>query len=225
MAENRILERYSKSALIQMFGSAGLFRVFYSPCERWRLPNNSVCFLTTAQKSLKILPNVKGRLAMVGRCSCGNVEFEVLGEPILCASCHCADCHEGSRRIEALPNAAPILDSYGGTQHVVFRKDRVKFLKGTEFLKTLKVDDDSPKRVYAECCNSYVLLDIPSPMPAVPIYRGRFEGKIPQLEMRINAKFKPNAVNIPYDVPSYSSFPLKFVRKLIGAKIAMFFGA
>ena len=103
---------------------------------------------------------------------------------------------------------------------MVFRKDRVRYLKGTEFLKTFKVDDDSPNRVYAACCNSYMLLDIPAPMPAVPVYRGRFQGEIPPLEMRINAKFKPED-NIPRDVPSYSSFPLKFVRKLLGAKIAM----
>jgi len=161
---------------------------------------------------------------MIGRCSCGNVELEVIGEPLLCASCHCADCHEGSRRIEALPNAAPVLDSYGGTQHMVFRKDRVKYVKGTQFLKSLKVDDDSPNRVYASCCNSYILLDIPDPMPAIPVYRGRFQGAVPSIEMRINAKFTSDGVSTPRDVPRYPSFPFKFVRKIIGAKIAMIFG-
>lgn len=161
---------------------------------------------------------------MIGRCSCGNVELEVTGEPILCASCHCVDCHEGSRQIEALPNAGPVLDSYGGTPHRVYRKDRVRYLKGTQFLKSLKVDSDSPNRVYTACCNSYMLLDIPGPMPAVPVFRGRFQGDIPPLEMRINAKFKADDVNIPHDVPCYSSFPLKFVRKILGAKIAMVFG-
>jgi hypothetical protein len=159
---------------------------------------------------------------MTGRCSCGNVELEVIGEPLLSVSCHCADCHQGSRQIEALPNAASVLDSYGGTQHLVFRKDRVRYLKGTQFLKSLKVDEDSPSRVYASCCNSYMLLDTAGPMPIFPVYRGRFQGETPPLEMRINAKFKSES-NIPSDAPIYSSFPLKFVRKLIGAKIAMIF--
>ena len=146
------------------------------------------------------------------------------GKPILCASCHCSDCYEGSRQIESLPNAAPILDSFGGTQHIVYRKDRVRYLKGTEFLKSLKVDEDSPARVYAACCNSYLLLDIPAPMPATPVFRGRFQGEIPPLEMRINVKPKPDAALIPRDVPCYSSFPFRFIRRILAAKLAMVFG-
>jgi hypothetical protein len=160
---------------------------------------------------------------MIARCACGNVELEVVGKPMICVACHCADCREGSRRIEALPNAGSILDSYGGTQHVLYRKDRIKYLKGTQSLKNLKVDDDSPNRVYAECCNSYLLLDLPIPMHWVPICRNRFQGEVPALEMRINAKFKPGVVDIPRDVPVYPSFPLKFVTKLLGSKIAMMF--
>ncbi len=160
---------------------------------------------------------------MIASCKCGNVELEVIGKPILCAACHCADCHEGSRRIEALPNAAPVLDSFGGTSHVLYRKDRIQYLKGTELLKSLKVDEDSPSRVYASCCNSYMLLDIPDPMRWVPVFRGRLQGEVPPLEMRINAKFKPGAPGAPQDAPCYRSFPLKFVRKLLGSRIAMMF--
>jgi hypothetical protein len=157
------------------------------------------------------------------RCACGNVELEAIGKPIICAACHCADCHEGSRKIETLPNAPRVLDSYGGTAHLLYRKDRVKHLKGTEFLTSLKVDDDSPKRIYTTCCNSYLLLDLPNPMHWVPIFRGRFQGDVPPLEMRINVKLKPENTNAPTDVPSYGSFPFKFVRKLIGARFAMMF--
>jgi hypothetical protein len=66
-----------------------------------------------------------------------------------------------------------------------------------------------------------MLLDIPDPMPVVPISRNRFQGEIPKLEMRINAKFKSDGRQPPQDAPSYSAFPLKFVRKLLGAKISM----
>jgi hypothetical protein len=152
------------------------------------------------------------------------VEFEVTGEPMLCAACHCADCHEASRRIEALPNAGSVLDSYGGTSHLIYRKDRFKYLKGTQLLKSVQVEKDSPKHVYSTCCNSYLLLDIRDPMPAVPIFRGRFQGEIPPLQMRFNAKFKSDALDVPRDVPCYTSFPFIFARKLIGAKFAMIFG-
>jgi len=161
---------------------------------------------------------------MIARCSCGGVELEVMGEPILCAACHCADCYEGSRRIEALPNASPVLDSFGGTPHVLHRKDRIRYLKGSDSLKSLKVDDDSPKRIYSACCNSYLLLDLPSPMHWVPVFRGRFQGEPPALEMRINVKTNAGVAGAPTDVPSYPSFPIKFVMRLLGARFAMMFG-
>ena len=157
------------------------------------------------------------------RCLCGSVELEATGAPIICAACHCADCLEGSRRLEALPNARPILDSYGGTPYVLYRKDRVKYLKGAQLIKSLKVDDDSPNRAYTTCCNSFMLLDLPNPMHWVPVFRGGFQGKVPSLEMRINAKFKKGSGDFPRDVPTYSSLSLKFVRKLLGSKIAMVF--
>ncbi|WP_438014179.1 hypothetical protein WMF18_25045 [Sorangium sp. So ce315] len=39
--------------------------------------------------------------------------------------------------------------------------------------------------------------------------------------MRIYTKLKPENSDIPNDVPSYSTFPLRFVAKLVAAKIAM----
>jgi hypothetical protein len=160
---------------------------------------------------------------MTARCSCGGVELEATGAPILGVVCHCADCHEGSRRIEALPNSSPVLDRYGGTPYLLYRKDRVKYLKGTESLQGFKVEADSPQRVFAACCNSAMLLDLDRPMHWVPIYRGRFQGEVPSLQMRINAKFKHDAIDAPRDLPIHSSFPLKFVVKLIAAKVAMIF--
>ena len=156
-------------------------------------------------------------------CKCGGVELEVTGALILCAACHCADCYAGSRQIEALPNACPILDRFGGTPYVLYRKDRIRYSKGAQLVKGFKVEVDSPSRIVATCCNSAMLMDLPNPMHWVPVYRARFQGEVPALEMRINAKFKATDIDVPSDVPSYSSFPLKFVAKLLAAKVAMVF--
>jgi len=153
----------------------------------------------------------------IARCFCGNVELETTGAPIICAACHCSDCHEGSRRIEALSNARPILDSQGGTPYVLYHKDRVKYLKGVQLVTGLKVDDDSPNRAYSTCCNSFLFLDLPNPMHWIPIFRGGFQGEVPNLEMRINVESKLGI----HDVPTYTSLSLKLVRKLLGSKIAM----
>jgi hypothetical protein len=41
------------------------------------------------------------------------------------------------------------------------------------------------------------------------------------LQMRICTKSKPQSGDVPNDVRGYSGFPLKFVAKLVAAKIAM----
>ena len=55
----------------------------------------------------------------------------------------------------------------------------------------------------------------------VSIYRARFQGDVPPLQMRICTKFKPENGDVPRDVPGYASFPLKFLAKLLAARIAM----
>jgi hypothetical protein len=55
----------------------------------------------------------------------------------------------------------------------------------------------------------------------VSVYRARFHGVAPPLQMRICTKSKPQSGDVPNDVRGYSGFPLKFVAKLVAAKIAM----
>ena len=156
------------------------------------------------------------------RCSCGSVELEVSGASITSAVCYCDDCQEGSRRIEDLPNAGPVRDSDGGTAYVLYRKDRVRFSRGTPLLQGLKIREKSPtNRVVATCCNSAMLLNFDDAKWWVDVYRTRFQADIPPLRMRVCTKFKSDDRDVPRDVPSYSTFPLKFVGKLLAAKIAM----
>jgi hypothetical protein len=39
--------------------------------------------------------------------------------------------------------------------------------------------------------------------------------------MRVCAKFKPDTGHVPSDAPVYSGYSLKFLAKLVAAKIAM----
>jgi hypothetical protein len=156
------------------------------------------------------------------RCSCGNVELEAIGAPITSVVCYCNDCQEGSRQIEALPNARPVRDPDGGTAYVLCRKDRVKCSRGAQFLLGHKIKEKSvTNRVVATCCNSAMFLNFDSGPHWVSVYRARFHGNVPPLEMRNYTKFRPAHSDVPNDVPSYSTFPLRFVAKLIAAKIAM----
>ena len=159
---------------------------------------------------------------MTARCSCGSVELEAIGAPIVSAVCYCDDCQEGARLVEAFPNAPPVRDPDGGSAYLVYRKDRVQFSRGAQFLRGHKIREKSAtNRVVATCCNSAMLLNFDDGKHWVDIYRARIQGEIPPLEMRICTKFKAESGEVPNDVPSYSTFPLRFLAKLLAARIAM----
>jgi hypothetical protein len=159
---------------------------------------------------------------MIASCSCGSVELEAIGAPIVGAVCYCDDCQEGARQIEALPNAGSVQDLDGGTAYIVFRKDRVKCTRGTQFLKSHKIREKSvTNRVIATCCNSAMFLNFDDSKHWVNVYRARIKGNVPPLHMRICTKYRSKNGDIPSDVPSYSGYPLKLLAKLLAARIAM----
>ena len=158
----------------------------------------------------------------IARCSCGSVELQATGAPIASVVCYCDDCQEGSRQIEALPNARPVRDRDGGTAYVLYRTDRVECSRGAQLLKGHKIREKSAtSRVVASCCNSPMNLKFDDRRHWVSMYRARFQADVPPLQMRICTKFKPENGDVPNDVPSYSTFPLKFLAKLLAARIAM----
>jgi hypothetical protein len=166
--------------------------------------------------------SVPPKNVMAASCSCGSVELEAIGAPIISAVCYCDDCQEGSRQIEALPNASSVQDPDGGTAYILYRKDRVKCTRGTLLLKSHKIREKSAtNRVIATCCNSAMFLSFDDGKHWVDVYRSRFKGDIPPLQIRICTKFKPENGDLPSDVPGYSSYPLKFLAKLVAARIAM----
>ncbi|WP_439332614.1 GFA family protein [Pyxidicoccus fallax] len=156
------------------------------------------------------------------RCSCGRVELAALGAPITSVVCYCDDCQEGSRRIAALPGAQAVREPDGGTSYVLYRKDRLQTLRGAEFLKRNKLDEKSAtNRVVATCCGSAMFMSFDDSKHWVPVYRARFQGDAPPLEMRIQTKFRPAGSAIPDDVPCYPAFPFGFIGKLLAARVAM----
>lgn len=156
------------------------------------------------------------------RCACGSCELEATGAPILSAACYCDDCQAGARQIEALPRAPRVADADGGTPYALYRMDRVAPSKGSERLKDYKIRQGSPTcRVVATCCNAAMFVRYERGPHWVAVYRARVVGDIPPLEMRVNTRLKPAGVELSGDVPSYATFPLRFVTKLVAAKIAM----
>lgn len=169
------------------------------------------------------MPNTLKQIRTV-HCSCGGVEFETSGAPILGATCYCDDCQEAGRQIERLRNAPRVLDPHGGTDFLLYRKDRLKYIKGAELLLDHKLKEGSAtRRVVATCCNSVMFLDFQKGH-WFSVCRARFSGDVPPLQMRIQTKFRPQSAGDPSDIPSYAGYPLKFMLKLVTAKVAMLFG-
>lgn len=158
-------------------------------------------------------------------CACGKVEYEATEPAILSVVCYCDDCQEGARRIEALPNAPPVLEADGGTSCVLYRKDRVRCTRGSAFVSKLKLrDKTATNRLVATCCNSGLAMTFDDSKHWVPLFRSRLRGSVRPLDMRICTKFAPDPARIAKDVPAHRSFAFSFIAKLLGARIAMLFG-
>jgi hypothetical protein len=155
------------------------------------------------------------------RCACGRVAYEITGAPILMAICHCDDCQAAGGEIEALPGARPVLDQWAGTPYALVRRDRIRCVAGEDLLVARKRRSGSlTSRMVASCCNSAMLVRFDSGPHWVSVYASAIEPP-PAMEMRVQTKFKPADVVLPGDVPAYPFAPLRFVAKLVAARIAM----
>src|SRR5579863_10572822 len=79
-------------------------------------------------------------------CRCGKVELQIVGASILRSICYCASCQEAGRRYQAAPQADSGLAEDGGTDYVLYRKDRVRCIQGGNLLEERRLKPDSPTR-------------------------------------------------------------------------------
>ena len=164
------------------------------------------------------------RASVTVSCRCGAVVLEAAGAPIVHSACYCASCQEAGRRIEQLAGASPVLDADGGTDFVLYRKDRVRCLQGGERLEEHRLKPESPtRRMVAACCNSAMFLDF-TKGHWLTLYRARLpaEGVLP-LEMRVMTASRREGVVLPQDAPSYRAHTGKLLSKLLVAWAAMGF--
>ncbi len=140
-------------------------------------------------------------------CQCGKVRLKAAGAPIFTGACYCTSCQQAGHLIEQMLSAPPVLDADGGTDFVLYRKDRVHCVTGQEHLQERRLKPESPtRRVVATCCNSAMFLDF-TKGHWLSIYRNSIAGNAPPLEMRLNTKERRAGVTLPDDVPAYGGLP------------------
>jgi hypothetical protein len=156
-------------------------------------------------------------------CRCGKVELQIVGAPILRGICYCASCQEAGRRHSAVDGVDPILAEDGGTDYVLYRKDRVRCVKGGDLFEGRRLKLGSPtRRMYARCCTTAMFLDF-TKGHWLAVYRGRLPSDIPAATMRVMTAERPEGVILPDDMANYSGHSGKFVLKLLRAWMAMGF--
>ena len=156
-------------------------------------------------------------------CRCGKVELEIAGLPILRGICYCASCQEAGRRHQAASGADSVLAGDGGTDYVLYRKDRVRCVRGGDLLEERRLKPDSPtRRMYARCCNTAMFLDF-TKGHWLTVYRGRLPNDIPPATMRMMTAERPEGATLPDDMANYPGHSVKFMLVLLRAWMAMRF--
>jgi len=111
----------------------------------------------------------------------------------------------------------------GGTDYVLYRKDRVQCVTGQEYLEEHRLKPDSPtRRVIATCCNSAMFLDF-TKGHWLTMHRNRFPAGAPPLEMRVMTRDRRDGVALADDLPNYDGASGKFMLRLMATWIAMGF--
>ena len=155
-------------------------------------------------------------------CACGEVLFEAVGAPMMSVICHCTSCRTAGQTLDARSPVESIVDAAGGTWVVVWRKDRVRCVRGSDRLVAHRLSPDAPsRRMVASCCGTPMFGDWTRGF-WVSLYHGRVPDAPPP-SMRVMTSDVPAGVVIPDDVPHFRGRPSRFLVKLLTTWAAMGF--
>lgn len=162
--------------------------------------------------------------ASISRCQCGEVALETRGRPIVACACYCTSCRTAGERLRSRAGAPAILEPDGGTEFVLFRKDRVRFLGGTERLREYRLTSTAKtRRVIAACCNTPMFLEFQNGH-WLSLYRKRMPVETqPPLELRTMTRDRLPGVEFQGALPSYATQSVGFMFRLLAAWVAMKF--
>lgn len=157
-------------------------------------------------------------------CTCGAVELEAENPPIMSTECLCTSCRTAADKFEALPGAPRLREMTGGTRTEMYRKDRVRCVKGAANLREHRLTEKTKtRRVIAACCNTPIFLDF-TDGHWVDLYGALWpDGSLPPLQMRTMTGDLDDASALPSDVPNHKTHSAGFFLRLIGAWAAMGF--
>jgi hypothetical protein len=185
----------------------------------------------------------------VARCRCGAVELGAWAEPLAVTACYCDDCQTAAQRIADeriangqtangqianepiangqstdLPDAPPLTDANGGTEFMLFRRDRVACTRGAEQLRAMRLTDKTKtRRMIAACCTTPMYVTFDDKRPWVSAFRASFAPDAPPVQMRICTRFRRPGARTDDGLPDHPGYPPAIVVRILAAWPRMLF--
>lgn len=160
----------------------------------------------------------------VARCQCGAVEIGAWAEPIAVNACYCDDCQAAARRLAASADLAPAIDTDGGTEFMLFRRDRIACTRGAVGLQAMRLTDASKtRRMIAGCCGTPMYLAFDDKRPWVSAFRASFGADAPPVKMRICTRFRRPGDWAEDGLPSHPGYPPALIVRILAAWPGMLF--
>ena len=160
----------------------------------------------------------------VAHCQCGAVEVGAWAEPIMVNTCYCDDCQAAAQQLAASADQPPAPSADGGTEFMVFRRDRIACLAGADRLQAMRLNDGTKtRRMIAGCCATPMYLAFDDKRPWVSAFRAAFGTDAPPVEMRICTRFRQGQDTAEDGVPSHPSYPPAMIFRILAASARMLF--
>ena len=130
------------------------------------------------------------------------VAATVTGKPILHAMCYCTSCRTAGLAFAQEPGAPSVVGGDGGTDLLLYRKDRVGRFTGGELLREHRLTPTSPtRRLVATCCNTPMFLES-TRGHWLSIDASRVSGSVTPLDVRIMTSDRVDKSPCPTTFPA-----------------------
>ncbi|MBV7408443.1 hypothetical protein KJP29_05565 [Maritimibacter sp. DP1N21-5] len=157
-------------------------------------------------------------------CHCGKTAIALIGVPIMSNACCCTSCQTANHRFETMPGAGKVVHDSGATPYTLMRKDRVRLLRGREYLEPYRLTPNTKtRRVLATCCNAPMYLDFKGGH-WISVYTDRIpEADRLPVEVYTMAGDLADPSGLAVGIPAPRTHTLKFMVQLMSAWVAMGF--
>jgi hypothetical protein len=160
----------------------------------------------------------------VAHCQCGAVEVSAWAEPIVVSACYCDDCQAAAERLAASANSALAASADGGTEFMLFRRDRIACTRGADRLEAMRLTDATKtRRMIAGCCATPMYITFDDKRPWVSAFRASFGADAPPVKMRICTRFRRSEEKAEDGLPSHPGYPPAMIVRLLAAWPLMLF--